>query len=95
MKKYSTWVPVLKIFSVVSVAAISIYVSFSIMTYENPYEKLKSRITIENNKITIKDFAIKIYPSNGHEIALRAEKFQTDLRLVDKQSFFNVHTSIK
>lgn len=65
------------------------------MTYENPYEKLKSRITFENNKVIIKDFSIKIYPSNGHEIALRAEKFQTDLRFIDRQSFFNVHTSIK
>lgn len=77
------------------ITTITIYVSFSILTYENPYEKLKSRIVFENNKITIKDFSIKIYPSNGYEIALRAEKFYSSLNPSDKQSFSNVHTFIK
>lgn len=95
MKKYSAWVPVFKFSSVVVITAITVYTSFSILTYENPYEKLKSRIVFENNKIRIKDFSIKVYPSNGHEIANRAEKFQSSLNPIDKQSFSNVYTSIK
>lgn len=95
MKKYFTWVPVLKFSSVVLIEATIIYVMFSILTYKNPYENLKSKISIENNKIRIKDFSIKVYPTNGQEIVINAEKFESSMNEFGIQSFYKVHTSIK
>lgn len=96
MKKYYTWVPLLKFLSVVISSLITMFVSFSVLTYRNPYENYSSKISIDKENLTIKDFSVRIYPSDGHEITIIAKKFQNSLSdPFGKLSFHNVHTSIK
>ena len=95
MKKFVTIVPILRVGAVLVILAISTYVTVKIFLYESPYKNLESKIQLVNNKIKIKDFSIKIYPSDGHEIWIRSKQYQTSINDLNKHSFINVQTSFK
>ena len=95
MKKYITIVPFLKIAAVFSVVSISTYVTTRIFLYESPYKNIQTKIKIIDNKIKIKDFEIKIYPTDGHEILIKAHQYYSDLNDLNKHSFSKVQTYFK
>lgn len=71
------------------------FVTVKIWLYENPYNKAISKIQIVDNKIKIKDFSVRVYPTDGKEILIKAEQYYTDINDLNKHSFIKVQTTFK
>lgn len=94
MKKYVTIVPFLRFCTVMVVITITTYVGIRIFLYENPYKNI-SNLEIKDNRIIIKNFSIKIYPTDDHEILIKSKEYYTDIKNLNKHTFVNVHTHFK